>query len=347
MVMTVATQYTRWQAKSIPARSDFRGVLLIGLVCAWAFFAWQVMALPPFATVAAGLGPLLRSALDKGQFMPDFGAITAGFLAYHFRREFQVMLDRRVAVRVVVAVVATLLVPLALALALQDGMHLATGQAVVPPWQDALSHIQVRVIATTVVLTILLLPIAVFKMWTATPDIGWSAVVLASIFYGMTFYLHSYRLEWMWSARVAADLVMGLALCATLFRGVEFFVVVRGPAIIIGIMALAGGAILAGPGLFFMGFLMTLGGACLSERTSRLPGEAALLAWSRTAYAIVIAQFVVLTAWLSWGGGPMLPRPLLFILLALVTQAVAVLFYALVERPLRVLLLSTPPEPIK
>jgi hypothetical protein len=344
MTMTVSPQYVRWQAKSIPARSNFRGVFLLGLLAAGFFFLWQVMALPPFSLVANSLGPLSRSVLDKGRFMPDFGAIIAGFIAVHFRREFQVALDRRVAVPVVMAVIGALLLPMLVAIGLQDGLHLAAGQAVVPPWRDALFHIQFRVIVTILVLTILL-PYAAFMMWTGQPDICWAGVVLSATFYGFTFYLHSYRVEWMWSPRILVDLAMGMALCATVFRGAEYFVAVRFTAVIVGIMALVGGSILAGPGLFFLGFLMVISGFCLSERTTVLPGEAALLRWSHTAYAFALAQPVVLTAWLAWGGRVALSRPVLFAVLAIVTQGV--LLYILVQRPVHALLLSRVPKPIR
>jgi hypothetical protein len=346
MTMTVSPQYLRWQAKSIPARSDFRGVFFLGLLAAGFFFVWQIMALPPFSAMAERLGPLSKSALDKGQFMPEFGAIIAGFIAFHFRREFQVSLDSRIAVPVAVAVIGALLVPLIVSIGVQDALHLAAGQAIVPPWHDALFHIQFRVIVTVLVLTILL-PYALFVMWTATPDIGWAAVVLAAILYGFTFYLHSYRLEWMWPPRILIDLVMGISLCATLFRAAEYFVAVRFTAIIIGIMALVGGSILAGPSLFFLGFLMVLSGCALSERTWSVAGEGALLGWSRTAYAFVLAQPIVLSAWLIWGGRFSLSRPLLFAALAIVTQVAAVLLYALVQRPVLAVLLSRVPKPIK
>jgi len=290
-----------WQNKTIPGSSDLRGVVMMGLLAAWFYFVWQLLSLPPFATVIAGLPPLLRSVLDKGQYMPDFGMIVAGFAAFHFRRELRKDWDLRVALQVYRAAALPLIGYLAVGVALLEAVHLAgPAHAIVPPWHDPLIGVQFRVLATAIVFSCLW-PVLLYFMWTAILDLGLSGVVLALIYYGMDFSLGWHQLIGMWPLTALFDFVMGVCLCATLFRAIEYLAPVHGAMIILGWIAMITSSILASPVLFFLSFLMAVGGSALSERSGFLPGERALLLWSRTALAIVVVQPALLAAWLIWG----------------------------------------------
>jgi hypothetical protein len=346
MATIVDPRYLKWQRKSIPASSDLRGVWFMGLLAAWFFFLWQALSLPPFAASTSSFGPLLRSTIDKGQFMPDFGAIVAGFVVFHVRREFGTSFAVRTARRVIALAVLALLVPLAVVFALQQVEQGLGGGAYGAPWRDLFMHIQLRVVLSAAVFAVLLPPL-LFYLWTATPDVSWAAVALCLIFYGITFHLHTYRLEWAWTARAVVGLGIGMALCSTLYRAAQYLVAVRGTVIIIGILALLGGAILPGPGMFFLGFLMTVSGLSLSERTSRLPGEAELLLWSRTAYAVFLVQGVVLTAWSIWGRNAAASPVVVLAGLAVAIQFLAIVLRLAVEIPLWRALRRMIPAPLK
>jgi hypothetical protein len=332
----MAMQYAlRWQNKTIAASNDLRGVLIMGLLVAWFYFLWQLCTIPPFADAAAHLPPLLRFALAKGEYMPDFAMIIAGFATFHFCRQLRLEWDRKVAVQVYLAVVVPLLAYLALGLALLEAVHYAgPARGFVLPWQDPLMGIQFRVVAAAVVFAVLFPPF-LFWMWTADPDFGWAGIVLSLIYYGMTFHLKTHRLIWMWPSTAVVDFILGVALCSSLFRAVEYVVPVRGPALILGWLALLGGSIVDGPSLFFLGFLMIVGGAALGERTWFLPGERLLLLWSKTALAIAIVQPAVLTGWLLWGGRSGYSGVLAVLSLAAGTQVLALVVTLIVTPPAR------------
>jgi hypothetical protein len=332
----------RWQNKSIPAQSDFRGVLVMGLLAAWFFFLWQLFSLPPFAAEQAKLPPLLQFALAKGLYMPDFGMILAGFCAFHFRRELRDEWNSRVARRLYLRVLLPLFAYLILALILFEVVHLlGPDRNVVVPWQDHLLGIEFRVVATAAI-AVILLPPFLYWMWTSIPDFGWAGIALCFTYYGMTFHLHTHRLLWMWPPTAIVDFVFGVVICSSLFRGVEYLVAVRGPAIILGWVALLAGTIVDGPTLFFLGFIMIVGGASLSERSWFVPGEQGLLLWSRTAFAIALVQPAVLTAWAFWGSPPPRSPWLAGLGLATVTQILAVLLFLAAEPPARRLLRLQP-----
>jgi hypothetical protein len=327
--------FLRWQNKTIAASSDLRGVLIIGLLVAWFYFLWQLSTVPPFAAAAAHLPPLLQFMLSKGQYMPDFAMIVAGFASFHFFRQLRLEWDRKIAVQVYLAVVVPLVAYLALGLILLEAVHYAgPAHAFVLPWQDPLMGIQFRVAAAAIIFAILF-PIFLFWMWNAEPDFCWSGVVLSLIYYGLTFHLRTHRLIWMWPPTAVVDFILGVTLCSSLFRGIEYVVPVRGAMIILGWLALLGGSIIDGPSLFFLGFLLVVGGTSLSERTWFLPGERLLLLWSRTTLGIALVQPAVLTAWVLWGsrsGTSGLPA---LLLLAVATQILALVVTLIVTPPAR------------
>jgi hypothetical protein len=332
----------RWQNKSIPASSDLRGVLAMGLLAAWFYFVWQLVSLPPFAASLARLPPLLRFALEKGQYMPDFGMIIAGMMAFHCNRQLWRVWDGRIAIRVYLAVVVPLLAYLGLAVLLLEAVHFASpAHSLVLPWQDRLMGVQFRVVGTAAVCAAVL-PLFLYWLWTAVPDFCWACIALCFGYYGLTFHIHTHRLIWMWPPTALVDFILGGTLCASLFRAVEYLSAVRGPTIILGWLALLAGSILNGPSIFFLGFIMVVAGTAISERTAFLPGEGLLLLWSRTALAIILVQPAVLTAWLLWGSHMPYSGLSLVLGLAAATQILALLLTVIVDQPARRL---TPAQP--
>lgn len=324
-----------WQNKTIPARSDLRGALALGLLAAGFYFLWQFLALPPLAEAAARFPPLLRFALDKGRYMPDFGLIIAGCIAFHVRREMWREWDRHVARQTYVATVLPLLAYLLAGVLLLEAVHLAgPGHRPLPPWQDPLIRVQLLAILP-VILGAVVWPILVHAMWTCEPTIAFAGTLLGLIYFGMGFEIGTHRLIWMWPVTALVDVTFGVCLCASLFRAVTFVAAVRGPAIILGWLVMLGASILDGPGLFFAGFLMILSGVLVSERSWLLPGEALLRLWSRTALAIVLVQPAVFAAWLAWGGWAAGAPLAIFAVLALVTQLLAALLTLIVASPAR------------
>jgi hypothetical protein len=290
-----------WQNRTIPRSSDLRGVLILGLCAAWFYFVWQLLSLPPFAALKAGLPPLLSSALAKGQYMPDFGMIVAGVAAFHFRRELRKDWDLRIALQIYLAAILPLAAYLALGVALLEAVHVAgPAHAFEWPWQDRLMGVQFRVLATAIIVACLWPPL-LYLLWTAVLDVGLTGLILALIYFGMNFTLGWHNHLSLWPMTALFGFLMGVCLCTTMFRAVGYFAPVRGAMIILGWVSMAAASILVGPGMFFLGFLMVLGGSAISERSSFLPGESTLLLWSRTALGIVVVQPAVLAAWLIWG----------------------------------------------
>ena len=331
-----------WQNKAIPRSSDFRGVLIMGLLAAWFYFVWQFLSLPPFRTFQSGLSPLVASALAKGSYMPDFGMIVAGFAAFHFRRELRKDWDRGLAQRVYLSAVVPLIAYLVLGVALLEAVHLAgPAHAFVLPWQDRLIGVQFLVLATIIVFAVLW-PFFLFWMWTAGVDIGVSGLTLSLIYYGMNFTLGWHRLLYMWPATALVAFVLGACLCTTLFRVVVYLEPVRGAMIIIGWMCMVICSILAGPAMFFLGFLMVVSGSALGERSWFLPGERVLLIWSRIALGIVVVQPAVFTAWLIWGQGITGSAWVALLALAVVTQLLALVLYLVIGMPTRRLTPAVP-----
>lgn len=332
----------RWQNKTISADSDFRGVLILGLLVAWFFFFWQLCSLAPFAAAVARLPPLLRFALHKGIYMPDFGLMIAGFCVFHFLRELRIEWEFSVARRIYFRLFLPLLAYSVLALILFEAVHLVSPlHSLVLPWRDPLMEIQFRVVVP-ILIALVILPSFLYWMWVSVPDFGWAGIAICFTYYGMTFHLGTHHVAWMWSPTAIVDFSFGLILCSSLFRAVEFLVAVRGPAILLGWLALVAGSILDGPTLFFVGFIMILGGASLSERSWFIIGERGLMLWSRTALAIFMVQPAVLAAWALWGGKLTASGLVIGLTLAVVTQILAVLLFLVVEPPARRLLRLQP-----
>jgi general stress protein CsbA len=189
----VSARDLAWQNKSIPGTSDFRGVLIMGLLAAWFYGVGQCLTLPPFAAFTAGLPPLLGSVLAKAQYMPDFGMILAGFAAFHFRREMRMEWNTRVALETYVSTLVTLIAYLAAGVALLEAVHLAgPAHALVPPWQDRWMRVPFLVLATAAAFSVLW-PAFLFWMWTAALDVGLVGVVLPLIYFGADFTLGWHR----------------------------------------------------------------------------------------------------------------------------------------------------------
>jgi hypothetical protein len=324
-----------WQNKSIPRSSDFRGVLIMGLLAAWFYFVWQFLSLPPFAALVAGLPPLLGSALAKGKYMPDFGMIVAGFAAFHFRRELRKDWDTRIALQVYLSAVVPLIAYLAVGVALLEAVHLAgPTHALVLPWRDRLMAVQFLVLATVIVFAFLW-PFLLHWLWTADLDIGVAGVVLVLIFYGANFTIGWHEDVFMWPLTALLDFLMGVCLCTTMFRSVAYLAPVRGAMIILGWMSILMGSILAGPSMVFLGFLMVLSGSALGERSWFLPGEWVLLIWSRTALAIVVVQPALFSAWLLWGVPITGTGWKAILALAVAVQLLATVLCLVIETPAR------------
>ncbi len=319
----------RWQNKSIAASSDFRGVMAMGLPVAGFWFVWQFLSLPALHGVAASLPPLLRFALDKGRYMPDFGLIIAGFAAFHFQRSLRLEWSWAVASRLYLSLVVPVLAYGVLALVLFEAGAAAFGYHAAMPWADPLFAPVFRIMATVVIALVLLPPLLYFA-WTSIPDACWAGIAVCFGFYGLSFQLGFHHHLALWPVIAVFDFAFGVFLCGSLFRGVEFLSAVRGHAIILGWLALAAGAILTGPGLFFLGFAMILSGMAVGERSWYLVGEKGLGRWARTAFAIALAQPAVLAAWAGsghvWAGSVWLT----VLVLAIVTQLLACLLYIVI-----------------
>jgi hypothetical protein len=320
----------RWQNKTIAATSDFRGPLIMALPVAALWFLWQWLSLPGLLPVQADLPPLLRFALAKGRYMPDFGLIIAGFAAFHFERGLKLEWDRAVATRLYLRLLAPLLAYLLCALILFELVALlGLAHRLALPWSPSLVA-PAFWIMVTMVLALILLPGLLYWTWTCIPDICWAGIAICFSAYGISFQEGFHQYLWLWPIDALVDFAMGVFLCASLFRGVEYLSAVRGPAIILGWVALLAGAILEGPALFFIGFVMILSGMAVGERSWYLIGERGVLAWSRTALAFALVQPAVLLAWMQWGPQTLRPLWLQALLLALVIQVLAVVLYGLV-----------------
>ena len=326
----VDASIVRWQNKSIPATSDFRGPLTMALPVAGLWFLWQWLSLPDLAPVQAGLPPLLRFALAKGRYMPDFGLIIAGFASFHFQRDLKLEWDGAVANRLYLRLLTPLLAYLLLALILFEAVAMAgPAHGLVLPWSPSLFAPAFWALGTMVI-ALILLPALLYWTWTCIPDVCWAGIAICFAFYGLSFQEGFHHYLWLWPVDALADFALGVFLCASLFRGVEYLSAVRGPTIILGWVALLAGAILEGPALFFLGFVMILSGMAVGERSWYLIGERGLLAWSRTALAFALVQPAVLLAWANWGPVSLRPLWLQALILAVIIQLLAVILYALV-----------------
>lgn len=323
-----------WHNKTIPARADFRGVRIMTLLAAWFFFLWLLFTLPPFAAIAARLPPLLRFALDKGALMPNLGLMAGGFCAFHCNRQLNQGWDGKRARQLYLGLVLPLLAYAALGLLLFEAASLLAGQGLARPWTAAL-FAPLFPALVTILLGAILLPVLLYWLWTAVLDVVMAVFAITLVYHGAEYTISFQHVPWLAALGGVADFLCGAAACSLAFRGAEYFVVVRGHMILIGAIALLGGSILGTHALFTLGFLFVLIGACLSERSSFLPGEAALLAWSRSALGIALATPGVLLAWQAAGGPLFLGAWGTALGLALVTQILGAALFFLAEPPLR------------
>jgi len=330
----VTIETITWQNKTVAAKADFRGVRLMGLFAAWAFFFGLLFLLPPFAAAAAKAPPLLRAVIGKGLLMPDLGLMVAGFCAFHFNRQLRHGWDGAVAWRLMLHRLLPVLAYTLLALLLFEVASILGGREFARPWAAPLFAPLFPAVMTAVVCA-LLLPLMAYWFWTAVMDVVLAIFVITWVYYGAQFTIGFHGLPWMNLLAGLVDFLCGAAACSLVFRGAEYFVVVRGHMMLIGLIALIAGSILETASLLTLGLLLMLAGAALSERTSFLPGEAALLAWSRSAPGIALLAPAVLLAWESWGSHAGLPLWLAAAGLALVTQIFGAAAFLLVEPPLR------------
>lgn len=326
-----------WQNKTIAAKTDFRGVLAMGLLVAWFYVLWLLFTLPAFAAAKAHMPVLLRFVLAKGATMPAFGAIVAGFCAFHFCRDLRLGWDGAIARQLYLRLVLPLLAYGLVALLLFQAASLLAGQGLVRPWAAPLFALPFQIMATFI-LGAALLPLLLFWLWTAIVDIALSIMVLTWIYYGFDFTIGFHSVPWIGAARYVVDFLSGAATCSLIFRGAEYLVIVRGHMILIGWIGLVVGAILAGPALLYLGFTMVLAGTALGERSSFLPGEEILLGLSRTALGIVLVAPAVLLAWQGWGNHASMPLWLAALGLAVVIQILGAALFLLAEPPLRQIL---------
>ncbi len=331
----VLKQVTAWQHKAIAPDSDFRGVLILGLLVVWFYVIGQFLSLPPFATTVAKLPPLLSSALSKAAYMPDFGMIILGLAAFHFRRELRAEWDVPIARRIYLLAVVPLLGYTLIGVLLLEAVHLASpAHAMIAPWRDRLMTVPLLMLATAIIFAVLW-PFLLFWAWTADVEAVLACFFFGLICYGAAFSLGLHRHLWLAPVFALIDFVFGVSLCASLFRGVQFLAPVRGAIIIFGWLSLLGGTILAGAGMFFLGFLMVVSGSALSERSWFMPGERVLLIWSKTAFAILVVQPAILAGWLIWGSPLTGTGWVAFLAVAAITQLVAVAVSLAVEPPSR------------
>ena len=195
-------------------------------------------------------------------------------------------------------------------------------------------QIQFRVLATAIVFSCLW-PLLLYWLWTAILDIGLAGVVLGLIYCGMDFTLGWHKHLAMVPVTALVDFLMGVSLCTTLFRAIEYLAPVRGAMIILGWVSMVTASILVSPVMFFLGFLMAVSGAALSERSWFLPGERALLLWSRTALGVFVVQPAVFAGWMIWrqpvsasGWGAVLAA-------GIAAQLLAAIVFLVVEMPAR------------
>jgi hypothetical protein len=273
--MAIRPSEVRWQQQALAAQSDFRGVLSLGLLTAWAYFLCQALQLPAFAGLLTGADPLLLSVVAKGRVVPDLGLVVAGMAVFHFRRQFRHALDfipaRRVISQTALWLAASLLTVLVLAAALKFAAGLR-GPALWP-WYDAWSRPQLFILGFALAYTLLLPPL-LHMMWAHTAEIALSVPAISVGVYGFIFWTGIDRNGWIWALRVPVDFTLGVALTSSLFRGMKYFTVVRWHGVLIGWLTLLGGSILQTPGLFMLGFILLALCLAMGERTRLLPGPA-------------------------------------------------------------------------
>jgi hypothetical protein len=343
--MAVHLSEVRWQQLALAPHSDFRGVLSLGLLAAWAYFLCQALQLPAFSGLLNGADPLLLSVVAKGRVIHDLGLTVAGMAVFHFRRQFRHALEFVPARRVIVQTALWLAAPLLVVVLLAAGLKLAAGLRgpALWPWHDPWSRPQLFIMGFALAYALLLPPL-LHKMWADTAEIPLSIPAISVGVYGLLFWTGIDRNGWIWALRVPLDFTLGVALASSLFRGMKYFTVVRWHGVIIGWLTLLGGSILRTPGLFMLGFILLAVCFAMGERTRHLPGEGALLAWAGTAPAIFLVQPVILLAWTLWGSHLGLAPGHGLIVAAVLTQLFAVALFLGIQRPI-LRMLPVPPAP--
>ncbi|MCB8877333.1 hypothetical protein [Acidisoma silvae] len=325
----------RWQNKSIAPSNDLRGVLMMGLPVAAFWFVWQWLALGGAASQLDRMPPLLAFAVDKARFMPDFALIIAGVAAFHFQRVLKEEWNRAIAQRLYLRLLTPLVALFLVSLVLFEAVELiGPAHHLIAPWADPLIGPAFWIMATGVVLLVLLPPLLCWT-WTAIPDVCWAGVVICLVLTGLGYQEGFHHYLWLWPFNSLVAFALGVFICASLFRAVEYLASVRGPAMILGWIALLAGSILAGPGLFLIGFVMVMSGTALGERSWYLVGERGLLVWSRTMPVFMLVQPAVLTAWAAWAPAGIASGWLGALLAAMICQILAFGLYSLVIPPSR------------
>lgn len=326
----VGVETLRWQNRTIRADNPFTGVFGLGLLLAWSVFLDLFLHGPGIAETVAGLPPLLRSVLQKGYYAPDLGMILLGFIAFHKQRDLRLKWEWGPALKTYRRMVVPLAAYLVLSLGLFELATLAAGGGLANPWTSPLYGAMFRMMVVIVVGVILILPILSWA-WETLPDQVLAVFCMVLCYFGANFYFGVHKVGLLWAAHLPVSFMLGLISCSILFRAVMYLEAVRGSMVLLGWFTFIGGSILAGPLFFFLGFLMIAAGAALNERMSPLPGEGAFLAWARTALGIALAAPVVLLAWNGLAPHLGLPLWLVAVVLAVVTQLLGAVLYAVAQ----------------
>jgi hypothetical protein len=136
--------------------------------------------------------------------------------------------------------------------------------------------------------------------------------------------------------------LLGVSLCTTVFRAIVYLAPVRGAMIVLGWVSMAAASILVSPVMFFLGFLLVASGSAIGERSFFLPGERALLIWSRSALGLFVVQPAVFAAWLVWRQPAPAGGWAAFLVLAVAAQLLAAMVALVVEMPARRLIPAVP-----
>jgi hypothetical protein len=342
--MAVHPSEIRWQQQAISPQSDVRGLLALGLLAAWWFCAWKALQQPEFANLLTSADPLLQSLVAKGRVALDLGLIVLGMALFHFRRQFRRELRNMPILPVIRQSALWLGLPLIVVLVACTALKYLGHQPVdlLWPW---LEPSRTQFFLGVICLILLpLLPWLLHKLWTVTEEIPFSMPLIALGFYGLIFWTRTDQNIWSLAVRVPFAVTLGFGLMGIIFRVMKFIAVVRGHGAIVSALGLIAGSILRAPGLFFLSFVLLAICFAMSERSWRLPGEGVLLAWSRTAPALFLAQPTALLAWSLWGSRFGLSSSLGLLALAVLTQLLAILLYLGLQRPV-LRLLPVPAAP--
>ncbi|GAB0115602.1 hypothetical protein [Acidisoma sp. C75] len=320
----------RWQNTTVPPGARASGIFGLGLLLAWFFFVWLLSRQPGFAAASAAAPSLLRFVIDKGFYATDLGVILLAFLAFHAQRDLRLGWDGGAARRMYLRLLPPFLAYLVLSLVAFELAALFTAGHFANPWVSPVYGPLFRPMLV-IVIGLALVPLAVCWAWVALLDLVYSALLVILVYYGTCFYFGAQKLAWLWSVHLPVAFLLGITCCSLFFRAGQYLSAVRGPMVLIGWFALVGGAILGGPFLFYLGFVMILAGAAMNERLEPGIAEAPLRGWGRTALGLMLATPAVLTLWDGMAGRLGLPLGAAALLLALMAQVLGLVFYLLAE----------------